>query len=72
MRCFLERSMDITKLRAFSGHPVRIRLEDASELVGTLRTELLTDRSIAVFLAREGEEGATLYIDDIVDIHVES
>lgn len=64
--------MDISNLRAFSGHPVRIRLEDASELVGTLRTELLTDRSIAVFLAREGEEGATLYIDDIVEISVES
>lgn len=63
--------MDITQLRTFSGHPVRIRLEDASELVGTLRTELLTDRSIAVFLAREGGEGATLYIDDIVEICAE-
>ncbi len=64
--------MDVTQLRTFSGHPVRIRLEDASELVGTLRTDLLTDRSIAVFLARDGDEGATLYIDDIVEIRVES
>jgi hypothetical protein len=72
MRILQERSMDVTQLRTFSGHPVRIRLEDASELVGTLRTDLLTDRSIAVFLARDGDEGATLYIDDIVEIRVES
>jgi hypothetical protein len=63
--------MDIAQLKSYSGHPVRIRLEDASELVGTLRTELLTDRSIAVFLASDGDDGATLYIDDIVDIRVE-
>ncbi len=63
--------MDSAKLRSFSGHPVRIRLDDASELVGVLRTELLTERSIAVFLAREGGEGATLYIDDIVEIRPE-
>jgi hypothetical protein len=63
--------MDIAQLRSFTGHAVRIRLEDASELVGVLRTELLTDRSIAVFLAREGGEGATLYIDDIVEIRAE-
>jgi hypothetical protein len=63
--------MDIAQLRSFAGHQVRIRLEDHSELVGLLRTELLTERSIAVFLAREGGEGATLYIDDIVEIRAE-
>ncbi len=60
--------MDVAALRSFSGRPVRVRLGDASELVGTLRTELLTDRSIAVYLARDGGDGATLYIDDIVAI----
>jgi len=43
-------------------------MDDASEHVGTLRTELLSDKSISVFLAREGEEGATIYIEEIVGI----
>jgi hypothetical protein len=59
--------MDIEQLRSFAGLTVRVVLDDASELVGTLRTDLLTERSISVFLSREGE-GATVYIDDIVEI----
>lgn len=43
-------------------------MDDASEHVGILRTELLSDKSISVFLAREGEEGATIYIEEIVGI----
>jgi hypothetical protein len=60
--------VDIEHLRSFSGRLVHVRLDDASEHVGTLRTELLTDRSISVFLHKDGGEGATVYIDNIIDI----
>ena len=60
--------MEIAELRAFAERPVCVRLGDASEHVGTLRTELLSDRSISVFLARDGQQGATIYIDEIVSI----
>jgi hypothetical protein len=45
-----------------------VRLDDASELVGELRTELLSEQSLSVFLKRPGEEGATIYIHEIVGI----
>ena len=60
--------MVISELRAFAGHAVRLRLEDGSEHRGTLRTELLTDRSISVYIAAATGEGATVYIDQIADI----
>ncbi len=63
-----EPPFEIADLRAFALRPVRIRLDDASEHVGTLRTELLSNRSISVFLARDGQQGATIYIDEIVSI----
>ncbi len=43
-------------------------MNDASEHVGTLRTELLSEKSISVFLGREGQQGTTIYIDEIVGI----
>ena len=55
-------------LRSFAGRRVGIRLCDGSEHVGTLRTELLSPQSISVFLGRDDGEGATIYIDEIVDI----
>ncbi len=60
--------MGIAELRSFAETPVCVRLDDASEHVGILRTELLSDRSISVFLARDGQQGATIYIDEIVSI----
>ncbi|GAC1495338.1 MAG: hypothetical protein NVS2B8_16460 [Vulcanimicrobiaceae bacterium] len=60
--------MDIAELLSFANRPVRVRLCDASEHVGMLRTELLSERSISVFLTREGQQGATIYIDEIVGI----
>ncbi|GAC1625934.1 MAG: hypothetical protein NVS4B5_17720 [Vulcanimicrobiaceae bacterium] len=60
--------MDIAELLSFANRPVRVRLSDASEHVGMLRTELLSERSISVFLTREGQQGATIYIDEIVGI----
>lgn len=60
--------MELTELRSYANVPVRLRLRDASEHIGTLRTELLSERSIAVFLTRDGQQGATIYIDEIVAI----
>ena len=68
MQPVTEPPLEITELRAFARTPVRVRLDDASEHTGVLRTELLSDKSISVYLAREGGEGATIYIDDIVGI----
>jgi hypothetical protein len=64
----LERSMQVDDLRPFAGHAIRVRMVDGHELTGRLRTELLTERSISVYLAGdEGDEaqGTTLYIEDI-------
>jgi hypothetical protein len=48
---------------------VRVRLTDGSAWSGRLRTELLTARSLSVFLAgRDGGEGVTLSIDQIAEI----
>jgi hypothetical protein len=60
--------LTIAALRQFTGRAVRIRLDDDSEHVGRLRTDLLTERSLAVFLAREGDDGTTLYIDHIIEV----
>ena len=68
MRQTTEPIVDIAELRLYADRPVRIRMDDASEHVGTLRTELLSEKSISVFLARDGQQGATIYIDEIVGI----
>ncbi len=60
--------LTVTALHQFAGRPVRVRLDDESEYVGRLRTDLLTERSLAVFLAREGDDGTTLYIDHIIEV----
>ncbi len=45
-----------------------MRLDDGSSWTGRLRTELLTERSLSVYIDGRGEEGATLYIDQIAEI----
>jgi hypothetical protein len=61
--------MHIRDLQAWAGHAVRLRMADGSEHEGLLRTELLTDQSISVYLVHAGETGGTtLYIDDIASV----
>ncbi len=60
--------MTIAALHTFAGRPVRVRLDDESEHVGRLRTDLLTERSLSVYLARDGDDGTTLYIDHIIGV----
>lgn len=60
--------MLIAKLREFAGRPVRLLLADGSEHRGVLRTELLSEHSISVFISAEQGEGATIYIDQIAEI----
>jgi hypothetical protein len=59
---------DFRAVEEFAGMNVRVRLDDGSEFTGQLRTELLSDRSLSVYIAGGGDEGATLYIDQIVAI----
>jgi hypothetical protein len=60
---------DVAALRRLAGRAVRVRLTDGSAWAGVLRTDLLTDRSVSVFLSgRDGEEGVTLYIHQIAEI----
>ncbi len=58
----------IDELRSYAGRRVSVRLDDASVHEGEFRTELLSDRSISVFLARGDHEGSTIYIHEIVGI----
>jgi hypothetical protein len=56
-------------LQRFAGLAVRVRLADGSSWTGVLRTDLLTDRSVSVFLTGcAGGEGVTLYIHQIAEI----
>ena len=56
-------------LRRLAGLPVRVRLADGSSWTGVLRTDLLTERSVSVFLtASGGGQGVTLYIHQIAEI----
>jgi hypothetical protein len=59
----------VAALSAFAGRAACITLADGSRWAGTPRTELLSDRSVSVYLAagRAGE-GVTLYIDQIAEI----
>lgn len=59
---------DVHAVEAFAGRHVRVYLDDGTEHRGVLRTELLSDRSLSVYIAGSGDEGATLYIDQIVQI----
>ena len=59
---------DVASLRRLAEIEVRIVLRDGARFRGTLRTALLTDRSLSVFLAESAGEGVTLYIDQIVEI----
>jgi hypothetical protein len=59
---------DVHAVEAFAGLPVRVHLDDGSQHTGRLRTELLSDRSLSVYIVGSGDEGATLYIDQIVAI----
>ncbi|MGD0472055.1 MAG: hypothetical protein ABSB70_02440 [Candidatus Velthaea sp.] len=61
-------SYDVAAVEAFAGMNVRVRLDDGSEHTGHLRTELLSHRSLSVYITGSGDEGATLYIDQIVAI----
>jgi hypothetical protein len=59
---------DVAAVEAFAGTHVRVHLADGTEHSGHLRTELLSDRSLSVYIAGAGDEGATLYIDQITAI----
>jgi hypothetical protein len=60
-------TIDVSTLRAHEGQRVRVRLRDESEHFGHLRTDLLTEQSISVFLTGEPEgRDAVVYIDQIV------
>jgi len=58
----------VPALRRFAGVRVRVRLLDGAVWSGWLRTDLLTERSISVYVGGHAGEGATLYIDQIADI----
>jgi hypothetical protein len=63
------RPHDVAALRRLAGRAVRVRLADGSVWSGVPRTDLLTDRSVSVFLAgHDGGEGVTLYIHQIAEI----
>jgi hypothetical protein len=61
-------SFTIDSVRAFSGVPVLVVLADGTTHRGRFRTDLLSDRSVSVYIAGDGDEGATLYIDQIAEI----
>jgi hypothetical protein len=58
----------IDAIRRFAGCDVRVRLIDGSAFSGRLRTELLSDHSLSVYIALLRDEGVTLYIDQIAEI----
>ena len=61
-------SYDVHAVEAFAGTHVRVELDDGSRHTGVLRTDLLSERSVSVYITGRGDEGATLYIDQIVAI----
>ena len=58
----------VPALRRFAGADVRVRLLDGATWSGRLRTELLTDLSVSVYVSGVAGEGVTLYIDQIAEI----
>ena len=61
-------AFSIAALQNLAGIPVHVRLSDGTEHHGLLRTDLLSDRSLSVYIAGANDDGATLYIDQIVEI----
>ena len=59
---------DVPALRRFAGAEVRVRLLDGAVWSGRLRTGVLTERSVSVWVGGAAGEGATLYIDQIAEI----
>ena len=67
--------MDVSALARYRNQRVVVALRDGSQFRGVLRTELLSERSVAVFIqARDdaGERSATLYLDDIDHVCAEA
>ena len=60
--------VSVAALRCFAGVRVRIRLLDGATWSGWLRTDVLTERSISVYVRGHAGEGVTVYIDQIADI----
>ena len=59
---------DPVRLRTFSGAKVRVCLADGTVWAGLLRTDLMTERSLSVYITSADGGGATLYIDQIVSV----
>ena len=55
-------------IRRCAGRDVRVRLLDGTTFSGRLRTELVSDRSLSVYITSHRGEGVTLYIDQIAEI----
>ena len=55
-------------IQNFAALPVCVRLADGTAFSGHLRTELLSERSVSVFIRGHDGGGVTLYIDQIVEI----
>jgi hypothetical protein len=58
----------VEALRRYRDRTVLVELRDRSQFVGKLRIELLTEKSISVFITRADGTGATLYIDEIATL----
>ena len=66
-----ETPIAVTLLKTFALRHVSVKLHDGTLLAGTLRTELLSDRSISIFIKGDRPDGAgdaTIYIDDIAAV----
>jgi hypothetical protein len=55
-------------VRRFGGRDVWVRLANGLTFTGRLRTELLSEQSLSVYIAIRPGEGVTLYIDQIAEI----
>ena len=60
--------ISVDTLRSFCGRTVLVQLENRLQFVGRLRTELLTEKSISVYIVRSDGSGATIYIDEIASL----
>lgn len=58
----------VRRLRQYAGTDVRVRLDDGTSWSGRLRTGLLTELSLSVYIVGLGGEGTTIYIDQIAEI----
>jgi hypothetical protein len=58
----------VETLRSYGDRTVLVQLADRSQFVGKLRIELLTEKSISVFITRSDGSGATIYIDEIASL----